>query len=111
MNQFVDFLLTVALCFIGALVFIGLLYLAYRILVSMVLGLTTRMELGKLSVRNAMAMEASSERKKLQERIEFLEAQHRAYLQEKIERAYNARPRVVVDAPTIAQHITRADRR
>lgn len=48
---------------------------------------------------------------RLQERLEFLEAQHRTTLAEKIERVYNARPRVVVDAPTIAQHITRADRR
>lgn len=47
---------------------------------------------------------------RLQERLEFLEAQHRTNLQEKIERAYNART-LVVDSPTLAQRATRADRR
>lgn len=40
---------------------------------------------------------------RLQERLEFLEAQHRTNLQEKIERAYSAR--------TLAQRATKVERR
>lgn len=47
---------------------------------------------------------------RLQERLEFLEAQHRTNLQEKIERAYSART-LVVDSPTLTQRATKVERR